>query len=31
MCGGGFSDWVAILWIAGGVLTILGGLGLFKK
>lgn len=29
--GGGVSDRVMILWIVGGVLTIFGGLKLFKK
>lgn len=29
--GGGISDKVMILWIAGGVATLIGGLGLFRK
>jgi hypothetical protein len=28
---GGVSDRVMILWIAGGALSVFGGLGLFKK
>ena len=27
----GISNRVMILWIAGGILTIIGGMGLFKK
>lgn len=27
----GISDRVMILWIAGGILTFIGGIGLFKK